>query len=417
MRILAVAFVGLIAAVAYLARRVFGIVSVESWPPPADAVGAADAEAAVARFAGGPTDVGVPYAWSTAATVDPWPDGKEFFPRIFDDVRAATSSVHLLMFGWREGEIGTAFADLLVEKLAAGVEVRAIVDAQGSRANGPARAMFDRLRDAGAEIAVNDLRRGRDGLGRVDHRKLYVVDGVLAWIGGAGLEDHFENGEFHDVMVRVTGDVVRQAQALFLTSFRGHGFELPDELARFFPAQPEPGALPAALLQVVPTGFQSATQALREAIDGATTRLDVMNPYVTDGDVLARLEAAARRGVRVRIVVSETSNNGQATAAFKHHYRALLAAGVEIFEYPGAVVHAKVLVADDAVLFGTVNLDAWALYRNYEVALLVRGAAAVERFEERLFEPDIARSAQGVLDGSLGARLRFRVADRLAYFI
>jgi cardiolipin synthase len=417
MRILAAVFVLLVLAVVHTARRVFRIVTKESWPPPPDAITADDAQSAVARFAGGPTDVGVPYAWSTAATVEPWPEGKEFFPRIFDDVRGARASVHVLMFGWREGEVGTAFADLLIEKLEEGVEVRAIVDAQGSRANGPARPLFDRLRDAGAEIVVNDLRRPADGLGRVDHRKLYVVDGVVAWTGGAGLEDHFENGKFHDVMVRVTGDVVRQLQALFLTSFRGHGRELPEDLAPYFPAQPDPGTLPVALLQVVPTGFQSATQAICRTIDEAATRLDVMNPYVTDGDVLARVLAAAERGVRVRIVVSERSNNGQATAAFKHHYRALLAAGVEIFEYPGAVVHAKVLVADDAVLFGTVNLDAWALYRNYEVALLVRDAATVARFEERLFEPDVARSSRGVHDRALRARLRSRAADRIAYFI
>ena len=417
MRILAAAVVAVIAVVVYFARRVFGIVSEDSWPPPPDAITAADAQAAVSRFAGGPTDVGLPYAWSTAATVEPWPEGREFFPRIFEDVRNAESSVHVLMFGWREGEIGTAFADLLCEKLAQGVEVRAIVDGQGSRANGPAREMFDRLRAAGAQIAVNSLRRPEDGLGRVDHRKLYVVDGVVAWTGGAGLEDHFENGGFHDVMVRVTGDVVRQLQALFLMSFRGHGLAMPEELARYFPMQPEPGTLPVALLQVVPTGFQSATQAIRETIDGATTRLDVMNPYVTDRDVVARIEAAARRGVRVRIVVSEKSNNGQATSAFKHHYRALLASGAEIYEYPGAVVHAKVLVADDAVLCGTVNLDAWALYRNYEVALLVRDAATVERFEERLIEPDLARCARGVHDRALRARLRSRAANRIAYFI
>lgn len=417
MRILAAAALVVVALFLHVVRRVFAIVEEPSWPPDDDAITAAGAEAATAQFAGRPSDVGMPYAWSTAATIEPWPEGADFFPRIFEDVRNARRSVHVLMFGWREGRIGTDFADLLIEKLREGVEVRVIVDSQGSRAYGAAKPMFDRLRDAGAQVCVNSLRRADDGLGRVDHRKLYVVDGVVAWTGGAGLEDHFENGEFHDVMVRVTGDVVRQAQALFLTSFRGHGGRLPDELAPYFPPQPDAGTIPVALLQVVPTGFQSATQAIRRAIDEARTRLDVMNPYVTDGDVLARLEAAARRGVRVRIVVSQTSNNAQATAAFKHHYKALLAAGVEIYEYPGAVVHAKVLVADDAVLFGTVNLDAWALYRNYEVAIFARDPGTVELFEERLFEPDIERSRRGELDGGLGARLRSRVADRLAYFI
>ena len=77
-------------------------------------------------------------------------------------------------------------------------------------------------------------------MGRADHRKLYVVDGAVAWTGGAGIEDHFENGGFHDVMVRVTGDVVRQAQAAFLTSFRGHGGPLPDDLVAVLPRAGRP---------------------------------------------------------------------------------------------------------------------------------------------------------------------------------
>ena len=75
-----------------------------------------------------------------------------------------------------------------------------------------------------------------------------------------------------------------------------------------------------------------------------------------------------------------------------HHYRDLIDAGVEMWEYPGAVVHAKVVVADDQVSFGTVNLDAWALYRDFELAMIVEDPATVELFESRLFEPDIARS-------------------------
>ena len=80
------------------------------------------------------------YAWSTAATIEPWAEGKNFFPRIFADVEAARSSVHILMFGWREGEVGTEMADLLKRKLAEGVEVRVIVDGFGSQAVRPARA-------------------------------------------------------------------------------------------------------------------------------------------------------------------------------------------------------------------------------------------------------------------------------------
>ena len=104
-------------------------------------------------------------------------------------------------------------------------------------------------------------------------------------------------------MVRVTGDVVRQAQALFLMSFRAHDGPLPADLSKYFPAQPQAGSIPVALLQVVPGGFVSATQAIRSLIDHARTRLDIMNPYFTDQDMIQRVIAAARRGVKVRIVV------------------------------------------------------------------------------------------------------------------
>jgi len=417
-------------------RQVLGITQDPSWPPPPDAVTAAGSEAATEAFAARdgvrPRDAALDFAWSTAATIEPWVEGRTFFPRIFADVEAARSSVHILMFGWREGEVGTKMAELLERKLAQGVEVRVIVDAFGSRPNGEAREMFTGLAEAGVQIVVNDvLPLDRDGLypderhldwrqdevGRADHRKLYVMDGTVAWTGGAGIEDHFENGGFHDVMVRVTGDVVRQAQAAFLTSFRGHGGPLPDDLAPYFPVPAKPGVIPIALAQVIPGGFVAASQAIRGQIDGARRRLDVMNPYLTDRDMLERILAAARRGVRVRLVVSETSNNAQAAAALEHRYEDLLAAGVQIWELPGTVVHAKVVVADDVVSFGTVNLDSWALYRNSEIAMIARSAVAAAAFEKRLFEPDIARSKPGQPPSGVGERLDSWLWDKLTYFL
>jgi cardiolipin synthase len=434
----ALAIGSLVAAVLFVLvyRQVLGVTQRDSWPPPADAVTAAGAEAATAAFAARdgarPHDAALEFARSTAATIEPWVEGKNFFPRIFDDVERSRSSVHILMFGWREGDVGMRMAALLERKVAEGVEVRVIVDGYGSRPYEQARAMFTGLAAAGAEIVVNDvLPLDRDGLfpdhqhldwrqdevGRADHRKLFVVDGKVVWTGGAGLEDHFENGGFHDVMVRVTGDVVRQAQAAFLTSFRGHGGHLPADLSGYFPVPAERGSTPVALAQVIPGGFVAASQAIREQIDGARTRLDIMNPYLTDGDMLARILAAARRGVKVRIVVSQKSNNPQATAALQYRYGDLIAAGVEVWELPGTVVHAKVVVADDTVSFGTVNLDSWALYRNSEIAIIARSPAAATLFERRLFEPDIARSDRGQTRSGTGPRLESWFWDKLTFFL
>jgi cardiolipin synthase len=401
---------------AYLAhRRVFGIEQGACWPPPADAVTADGAQAATEAFTGTrANDAALPFAWSTAASIEPWPEGRHFFPRILADVEAARSSVHVLMFGWREGNVGMRMTELLERRLAAAVEVRVIVDRMGSKPYGAAKEMYERLAAAGAQIRVHDF---RDTPGRVDHRKLYVIDGAVAWTGGAGIEDHFEDGRFHDVMVRVTGDVVRQAQAAFLTSFRGHGGELPADLSHLFPAPPDPGSTPVALAQVIPGGFVAAPDALREQIEGARERLDVMNPYFTDRDMVERILAGARRGVRVRVVVSETSNNHLATAALKHRYGDLREAGAQVWELPGAVVHAKVVVADDTVSFGTVNLDAWALYRNSEIMMLARSAELAARFQERLFEPDIARCTAGEAPAAPRDRAQGWIADKLTYYL
>jgi phosphatidylserine/phosphatidylglycerophosphate/cardiolipin synthase-like enzyme len=181
-------------------RRVLGIPQRSCWPPPPDAVTPAGAQAATGALGakGGtrPHGTALDFAWSTAATIEPWVEGVNFFPRIFADVEAARSSVHILMFGWREGDVGMRMAALLEQKLAAGVEVRVIVDGLGSRPYWQAREMFARLAGAGAEIVVNDvLPLDRDGLfpdhqhvdwrqdeiGRADHRKLYVIDGSVAW--------------------------------------------------------------------------------------------------------------------------------------------------------------------------------------------------------------------------------------------
>jgi cardiolipin synthase A/B len=415
-------------------RGVLGIVHRPSWPPRSDAVTAEGAQAAAeafgAREGARPRDAALEFAWSTAATLDPCVDGASFFPRIFADVEAARSSVHILMFGWREGEVGKRMAALLEQKLSEGVEVRVIVDGLGSRPYAQAREMFTRLAAAGAEIVVNDVLppvrtglfpAGRpvwrlDGLGRADHRKLYVIDGGVAWCGGAGIEDHFNDGRFHDLMVRVSGAVVRQAQAAFLTSFRGHGGPLPADLSRLFPAPADPGSTPIALALVIPGGFVAASQALREQIDGAGERLDVINPYLTDPDIVERVLGAARRGVKVRIVVSQKSNSFAATAALRHRYAVLDRAGVEVWELPGTVVHAKVVVADDVVSFGTVNLDAWALYRNSEIMMIARSPTVARLMKDRLFAPDIPRSKRGEPPTGVGERVGSCLWDNLSSF-
>ena len=418
--------------------HILRIQETSTWPP-VGGVTSAGAQAATEEFVAEdgarPDDADLVYAPSTAATCVPWVDGDTFFPKILTDIADATSSIHILMYGWKDGQVGREFTDAVTAKAAEGVDVRIIVDTYGSQVFKGSEAMFDELVAAGAHVVVNDTlpldREGelggdrtidwrQDEVGQADHRKLYVIDGAIAWTGGAGIETHFYDGRFHDVMTRFTGDVVRQTQAAFLTSFHAYGGNLPTgpgALAPYFPTPATAGVIPALLTQNLPGGFVQATQQARELIDTATRRLDVMNPYLTDDDMIDRIAAASVRGVEVRLFVSENSNNNTTQAALEHDYGLLLDAGVTIYEYPGAVVHAKVIVSDDRASVGTLNLDAWAMYRNSEIVVTVNDPATVAFLDERLFGPDVAKSRLAQPPEGFTNKLSAWWADTISYFI
>ena len=413
------------------------IVEHPSWPPPDDAVTPEHAQSVTEAFArrSNPArdDVAIPYAPSTASDVQLFLDGPQFFPAMLMDIVTANHSIHMHMFGVTEGDIAQRFVDALVTRSEAGVEVRLIVDFYGAKVDAESKPYFDALAAAGVETVVNNvfppdydglygdqsLDWRMDEVGQSDHRKAMVVDGQIGWVGGAGLQDHFNAGSFRDVFVRVESDVVRQMQAVFLTSFSSFGGPVsgaPDSLAPYFPAPHDPGTIHTSLLQNIPGGFVPATQASREIIEASTGRLDIMNPYFTDPGMLDRIVEAAERGVEVRLVVSEQSNNAPADAALKHQYPRLLAAGVEIWEYP-VTMHAKVTIADDAMIVGTINYDAWALYRNLEIALLFEDTTVADLGVSDFVEANIALSRPGEVPTGIGERMKYWFWDKFVYFL
>ena len=220
-------------------------------------------------------DLAMRFPESRAASVEVLVEGSAFYPPMLADIRSASSSVHINQFGFRPGQVGEEFANALVEKLREGIAVRLVVDRQGSDPEGGARGFYERLTQAGAEVCVVRATKPRaqrgvlgtgggthwnlGALGHIDHRKVVVVDGRIGWVGGAGIEDHFADGRFHDLFLRVTGPVVEQLQLVFLGGFRWLGGEVPvSTLAELLPvrgrhgradpgdgAPQRPGQLPA----------------------------------------------------------------------------------------------------------------------------------------------------------------------------
>jgi cardiolipin synthase A/B len=351
------------------------------------------------------------FAESSASSVEVLVEGESFYPPMVADVESASSSVHINQFGFRPGIVGDVFADALIRKAEEGVPVRLVVDRQGSDPERAARAHYERLVAAGIQVCVVRATKLRApvgpleggaatrwnlaGLGHIDHRKVLVVDGRVGWIGGAGIEDHFHDGRFHDLFVRVTGPVVSQLQLVFLASFRWLGGAVArEELDGLFPSSEE-GATPAVVLHNAPGGYRPITDEIARLLDGARETLDVVNPYVTDRRMIRRIERAARRGVRVRLFVPANANNWACAAAQQFHHARLLDAGVRILEYP-TMLHAKAFVRDgEELLAGTCNLESWSLKRFFEIDLLLRSKAVATQFDERFCAPAEAVSAPG----------------------
>lgn len=368
------------------------------------------------RFASGPVrrrELGLAFAESRASSVDVHVEGRNFYPPMLQDIRAATSSIHINQFGFRPGAVGGQFADALMEKANEGVPIRLVVDRQGSKPEEDSRAFYERLTAAGIEVCVVRATKprvpvgplGRDGatrwnlaaLGHIDHRKVVIVDGRIGWVGGAGIEDHFEDGRFHDLFLRATGPVVAQLQLVFLASFRWLGGAVPHgDLEMLFPSlDAGTDAVPAVVLHNAPGRYRPITDAIARLLESADETLDVVNPYVTDRRMIGRIEQAGRRGVGVRLFVPADANNWACAAAQRFHHAKLLDAGVRILEYP-AMLHAKAFLRDgEELLAGTCNLEAWSLKRFFEIDLQVRSKAVAAQFDERFSSPAEATSAPG----------------------
>ena len=237
------------------------------------------------------------------------------------DIEAAQSDVHIIIFGFKAGEIGSRFRDLLIKKVGEGIPVRLMVEGFYSQPGLGSRALYRELREGGVQIVANqggfldlDGLLGErkidwrfDDFGHFDHRKIVVVDGRVAFVGGPGIEDHYNDDRFHDIMLRLEGPIVSQLQAVFLLSWHFQGGPLPEtaaELDRYFPVQPDgPGVEMEILLNNPGEKHLPIAPAFQAAIDGATRRLYVINPYLADRAILKGIVEAGRRGVDVRVIV------------------------------------------------------------------------------------------------------------------
>jgi cardiolipin synthase len=384
-------------------------------------------------------DLALTFAPAIATAVDPLLHGRRYFPRMLEDIAAAQDHVHLLIYGYKPGDIGTTFLEALAARAAAGVEVRLAVDAVGSEVDFGSRALFRQLVEAGVEVVAHDgifvarsgavgsrhFRPAAENLLHFDHRKMAVIDGKVGYVGGSGIEDHYNDERFYDVMCRVEGPIVAQLAAVFLLSWRNNGGAAPDDpsLLRYFPPATlqvqadAPLKAPTTVLWNVPgTGHHPISDTIERLLDDAAERIEIVNPYISNRAILERLHAAALRGVKVRLIAPGKPTPPYPAAAFRHWYGALLDAGVEILLHP-EMAHAKVLIIDEHVLVGGCNLDDLSLFRNDELDLEFADQAVVELTDRQIFDQLVAMSAPATLTTDPRHRMWNATMNRVSRFL
>ncbi len=430
-----------VAAVGAGLRRRKGRVPTDPFDPGAVRAETAAVRAAelVARPRVRRADLALTFAPAVATAVEPLLHGRRYFPRILEDIAAARDHVHLLIYGYKPGDIGTTFLEALTAKVAEGVEVRLAVDAIGSEIDLGSKELYRQLLAAGVEVVAHDgivvARSGVVGnrhfqshaedLLHFDHRKMVVVDGSIAYVGGSGIEDHYNDERFYDVMCRVEGPIVAQLAAVFLLSWRNNGGAAPADasLVRYFPpatlAIPAdaPMRAPTTVLWNVPgTGHHPISDTIEREIEDAADQIHIVNPYISNRAILERLLEAALRGVRVRLIAPGKPTPPYPAAAFRHWYGRLLDAGVEIQLHP-EMAHAKVLRIDEHVLIGGCNLDDLSLFRNDELDLQFSDPAVAELTERTIFDELAAMSTPASVATGSRQRAWNATMDRVSRFL
>ena len=326
-------------------------------------------------------------------------NGAQFYPAMRDAIRAARCSVNLEAYIMQPGAAADMLIDAMVERAQAGVDVRIVLDSIGSARMGGKTAR--RLRDAGCTLSFyQPIRWYRlHRLNNRTHRELLVVDGRVAFTGGAGVADWWllpqkRAGAWRDTMVRVEGPVVAALEGVFAENW----LECCGEILtgpREWPVLQGEGPVQAMVVKSSPSDRATTSRVLFQMlIEGAVTHVDISTPYfLPDRSMRRALVRAAQRGVEVRVVVPGRATDQRfVRLASRRLYKELLTGGVRIYEYKPAMTHVKALVVDDVwAVVGTTNFDNRSFEHNDEVNLALREPEVTQRLRAD-FEADLAAS-------------------------
>ena len=351
-------------------------------------------------------------------------NGAEFYPAMLDAIRNATRSVNMECYIFQPGRIADQFIDALSDRARKGLNVTIVVDAIGSFNlwGRPAR----RLRDAGCRIQSYQRLRWYS-LARFNnrtHRELLVVDGRVAFAGGAGVADWWaypkgRRPPWRDTMARFEGPIVAALQGVAAENW----LECCGEILtgpEYFPNLDRAGDATAFVIRSSPSDRATASRVTFQLLmEGADRELRINTPYFLPDRALRRaLVRAAQRGVQVRIIVpGPVTDQRLVRLASRRMYRELLGGGVRIFEYRPSMTHVKALMVDGVwAVIGTTNIDNRSFEHNDEVNVAFREQGVTARLCQD-FEADLAASDEVTMDEWIARPLFEKVVGPVCWIL
>ena len=358
-----------------------------------------------------------------------FPTGESSFGPMLEELKKAEHFIFLEYFIIEEGFMWSEVLKILVEKARAGVDVRVLYDGFCEMATLPMnyRTLLEQ-QGIKAKVFAPVRPFVSSHYNYRDHRKILVVDGKVAFNGGVNLADEYINrkkrfGYWKDSSVMLRGSAVRSFTLMFLQMWCIDEEEKKE--TSFLPYLEKTGSSPLKTDgYVIPysdcplDAEKVGENVYMDILNRATDYVHIFTPYlILDGEMQASLQYAAKRGVDVKLILPGIPDKKMAYALAKSHYRALLEAGVKIYEFTPGFVHSKVFVSDDIkAVVGTINLDYRSLYHHFECATYLYRCSCIAEIEQ-----DFLNSLQECREVTLASlpneKRYYKIMGRLVKFI
>ena len=359
-------------------------------------------------------------------------DGPATYQAMLAAIAAARDHINMETYILEEDDVGHQFAQALIGAQRNGVQVNLIRDGVGTL--GTSAAFFQRLADSGIQLLefnpVNPLaaRKGWE-LNQRDHRKLLIVDGRTAFLGGINISSVYSGGStrrharasigvgpaWRDTDLQLRGPVVAELQKLFIATWEAQKGE-PLKAKNYFPRPESPGRQVVRAIGSSPDeAFSQIYATLLSAIASAETSVRITNAYFApDPQLLAALTASAARGVDVSLILPGQTDSWLVFHAGRGYYAPLLRAGVKIYERRGVILHSKTALVDGVwATVGSTNLDWRSFLHNQELNAVVLGAEFGKQVQA-MFDKDLAGSEAITLEQWERRPLDLRVKELFA---